>query len=148
MKNKALVISFLSASLFTVTCANARAASQQVENAKNDTENAAQDVKDYTFAEKAEFTKKMKIELVEINKDLDHLDAKIKGAGDTAREEAKPKLQALREKAELLGVKIDAAENATESTWDAVKSDSRNTYDELKHGVSEARRWVSDKLAP
>ena len=78
---------------------------------------------------------------------MDQLSAKIEKANDTAKAEAKPKLRALREKADQLGKQVDAARNATESTWDSVKAGSRKAYDEFE-GFNEARQWVSDKIAP
>ena len=62
--------------------------------------------------------------------------------------EAKPKLQALREKADQLGKQLDEVKNATESTWDSVKSGTRKAYDALKEGFQQSRQWVSDKIAP
>jgi ElaB/YqjD/DUF883 family membrane-anchored ribosome-binding protein len=79
---------------------------------------------------------------------LDQLAAKIEKSSDAAKAEAKPKLQALREKADQLGKQLDEAKNATESTWDSVKAGSKKAYNELKDGFNQARQWVSDKIAP
>jgi ElaB/YqjD/DUF883 family membrane-anchored ribosome-binding protein len=105
-------------------------------------------MKDYTYAQKAEFTQKMQGQLAKINKDLEQLAASIEKSSDTAKAEAKPKLQALREKADLLGKQLDGAKNATESTWDSVKEGSKKAFDELRDGFNQARQWVSDKIAP
>ncbi len=40
------------------------------------------------------------------------------------------------------------AKDATESTWDHVKSGSSKAYDDLKDGFQNARQWVSEKIAP
>ena len=54
-------------------------------------------MKDYTFAQKAEFIEKMHSQLTEINWDLDQLAAKIEKSGDATKAEANPGLQALRD---------------------------------------------------
>ena len=64
---------------------------------KKETKEAAQEMKDYAYAQKAEFVAKMQGQLDEINRDLDQLAAKIEKASDAAKAEAKPKLQALRD---------------------------------------------------
>jgi hypothetical protein len=38
--------------------------------------------------------------------------------------------------------------NATESTWESVKSGTRKAYEALKEGFQQSRQWVSDKIAP
>ena len=59
MKNKNLVITFFSAAVFTVGCNKEHTTSQQIDKIQTETKAAAQDMKDYTFAQKAEFTAKM-----------------------------------------------------------------------------------------
>ena len=102
MKNKTLVITFLSIAAFAVGCnkeQKEQTTSQQIENVKTETKQAAQDMKDYTFAQKAEFVKTMQGQLDTLNKDLDQLSAKIDSSSDAVKAEAKPKLQALRDQA-------------------------------------------------
>jgi len=148
MKNITFVITLFSTVLFAAGCNKEQTTSQQVENVKSETKEAAQEMKDYTFAEKAKFTEEMQSQLTEINRSLDQLDAKIENTSDTAKAEAKPKLQALREKANQLGKQLEAATNSTESTWETVKADSKKAYNELKDEINQARQWVSDKIAP
>lgn len=119
-----------------------------MEKVKTETREAAQDMKDYTFAQKAEFTAKMQGQLAAINADLDQLQAKIDKSSDAVKADAKPKLQALRDQADQLKKQIDASGNATESTWDSVKSGTQKAYDALKDGFNQSRQWVSDKIAP
>jgi hypothetical protein len=147
MKNKILAVTFLSAVILATGIASGQTASQGPDNDKSETKTTTQDVKDYTFAEKAKFTEEMKRQLAAINRDIEKLDAKIANDDAEAREKAKPELHALHVKADRLGKQIDAAKDATESNWDRVKADSRKSYNELKDGVNRAHRWVSDKLA-
>jgi chromosome segregation ATPase len=148
MKNKTLILTFLSIAAFAVGCKKEQTTSQQIENVKTETKQAAQDMKDYTFAQKAEFVKTMQGQLDALNKDLDQLAAKIDSSSDAVKAEAKPKLQALRDQAAQLNKQLEDAKNATESTWDSVKSDFQKAYDATKDGFNQARQWVSDKIAP
>jgi ElaB/YqjD/DUF883 family membrane-anchored ribosome-binding protein len=148
MKNKTLAITFLSIAAFAVGCNKEQTTSQQIENVKTETKQAAQDMKDYTFAQKAEFVKQMQIQLDALNKDLDQLAAKIDSSSDAVKAEAKPKLQALRDQAAQLNKQLDDARNATESTWDSVKNGFKKAYEATKDGFNQARQWVSDKIAP
>ena len=147
MKRNKLMIALLSAVAFTMGC-DKETTTQQINKVQAKTAEVSQDMKDYTYAQKAEFTEAMQKRLTGINKDLDELAAKIEKSSDTAKAEAKPKLQALREKAVQLGKQLDEARTATESTWDDVKAGSSKAYNELKEGFNQARQWVSDKIAP
>ena len=119
-----------------------------MDKVKTETKQAAQDMKDYTFAQKAEFVKAMQAQLAALNKDLDQLSAKIDKSSDAVKAEAKPKLQALRDQTAQLNKQLDEAKNATESTWDSVKGGFKKAYDASKNGFNQARQWVSDKIAP
>ena len=148
MKRSKLMITFLSAAAFVVGCDKEPTTSQQIDKVQARTAEAAQDLKDYSYAQKAEFVERMRSQLFEINNDLDQLAAKIEKSTDAAKAEAQPKLRALREQADKLNKQLDVAKNATESTWDGVKAGSRKAYDELKDGFNQARQWVSEKIAP
>jgi septal ring factor EnvC (AmiA/AmiB activator) len=157
MKHQQLVVTFLAISAFVVGCkpsaeqstTDTRAATaQQFDQVKKETKEAAQDMKDFAFAQKAEFVKKMQGQLDAINQDLDQLAAKIEKASDAAKAEAKPKLQTLRDQTAKLTKQLDEAKNATESTWGDVKDGFKKGYSELKDGFNQARQWVSDKIAP
>ena len=148
MKRKALLFTFLSAAAFTVSCKKTESPSQQLDKVQEKTAVAAQDMKDYTFAQKAEFTEKMGLQLAEISRELDQLAAKIEKSNDAAKAEAKPKLQALRAQTAHLNRQLDEVKNATESTWDEVKAGFKKGVSELKEGFHNARQWMSEKIAP
>ena len=148
MKNKTLVITLLSIAAFAVGCEKKQTTSQQMDKVQTETKAAAQDMKDYTFAQKAEFVKAMQGQLDALNKDLDQLSAKIDKSSDAVKADAKPKLQALRDEADKMNKQLDEARNATESTWDSVKAGFSKAYDATKDGFNQARQWVSDKIAP
>jgi chromosome segregation ATPase len=148
MKNKTLAITVLSIAAFAVGCNKEQSTSQQIDKVQTETKQAAQDMKDFTFAQKAEFVKTMQGQLDTLNKDLDQLSAKIDSSSDAVKAEAKPKLQALRDQVAKLNTQLDEAKNATESTWDSVKAGFNKSYEATKAGFNQARQWVSDKIAP
>jgi cytochrome c556 len=148
MKHKTLAIAFLTAAGFSVGCKQQDTTSQQIDKIQAKTTEAAQDMKDYTFAQKTEFTEKMQNQLAELNRDVNQLAVKIENSSDVAKTEAKPKLLALRDQAGKLNKQLDEVKNATESTWDSVKASSKKTYNELKDAFQQARLWASDKIAP
>jgi hypothetical protein len=148
MKNKMLFVTFLSAATFAVGCGKEQTTSQQIDQVQTETKQDAQDMKDYTYAQKAQFVKAMQTQLIALDKDLDTLSAKIDSSSDAVKAEAKPKLQALRDQSTQLHQQLADAENATDSTWDSVKADSQKAWDSLKSGFTSARQWASDKIAP
>ena len=148
MKNNTLLITFLSIAVFAVGCDKEKTTAQEIDKVQTETKQAAQDMKNYTFAQKAEFVKDMQGQLTTLNQDLDKLSAKIDGSSDAIKAEAKPKLQALRDQAAKLNQQLADAQNATESTWDGVKADCQKTYTALANDFTNARQWVSDKIAP
>jgi chromosome segregation ATPase len=148
MNRNKLMITFLSVAAFAVGCNREETASQQLDKVQEKTAEAAQDMKDYTFAQKAQFVEKMQVELAALNRDLDQLATKIEKSSDAVKAEAKPKLQALRDQTAQLNKQLDEVRNATESTWDSVKNGFKKAYESSKDGFNQARQWVSDKIAP
>ena len=148
MKHKTLLLALLSVAAFAVGCNKEQTASQQLDKVQAETKQAAQDMKDYTFEQKAEFVTQMQAQLAALNQDLDQLAAKIEKSNDAVKAEAGPKLQALRDQAAKLNQQLDEARNATESTWDSVKGGFKKAYQATKDGFNQARQWVSDKIAP
>jgi hypothetical protein len=148
MKNQTWVITVLAIAAVAVGCNKEQSAAQQMDKVQTETKQAAQDMKDYTFAQKDEFVKAMQAQLDALNKDLDQLSTKIDGSSDAVKAEAKPKLQALRDQVAQLNKQLDEARNANASTWDTVKAGCQKAYDATKTGFNQARQWVSEKIAP
>jgi ElaB/YqjD/DUF883 family membrane-anchored ribosome-binding protein len=150
MKNTLLAVTFLAAAAFAAGCgpSQEKSASDQLDKVKTETKADAREMKDYAFAQKADFVAKMQGQVDALNKDLDALSAKIDKSSDTVKADAKPKLQALRDEAAKMNKQLDDARNATESTWDSVKNGFKKAYESSKDGFQQARQWVSDKIAP
>ena len=156
MKHQYLLITLLGAAALAVGCdrseksttESGETTAKQFDKVKTETKEAAQDMKDYTYAQKTEFVEKMQTQLAALNRDLDQLAAKVEKASDAIKAEAQPKLQALRDQTAQLNKQLDEARNATESTWDSVKGGFKKAYEASKEGFQQARQWVSDKIAP
>ena len=148
MKKIILPITFLAVATFALGCNKDKSTAQQIDAVQAETKQAAQDMKDYTYAEKADFVKAMQTQLTTLNSDLAALATKIDSSSDAIKAEAKPKLQALRDQAAKLNDQLTAAQNATASTWDDVKAGSKKAYASLQQSFTEARQWASDKIAP
>jgi chromosome segregation ATPase len=150
LKHKTSLLTFVTVAVIAVGCEKEQTTSQKIDQLQTETKAAAQNLaeQDYTYAQKDEFTEKLKGQLAEINRDLDQLGAKIEASSAAAKAEAQPKLQALRDQAAKLNAQLDEAKNATESTWDSVKAGSKKAYADLKDGFIQVRQWVSEKIAP
>ena len=148
MKHEKLVITLLVAAAFAVGCDKKETTSQQLDKVQAETKQAAQDMKDYTYAQKAAFVETMQTQLTALNRDLDQLAAKVESSSDAVKAEAKPKLQVLRDQTAQLNKQLDEVKNATESTWDSVKIGFKNAYESSKDGFQQTRLWVSEKVAP
>ena len=148
MKCNRLVLSFLSSAILVMGCSKEATTSEQLDKAQAKTTEAAQEIKDYSYAQKSNFVEKMRGQLAALNADLDQLSAKIEKSSDAAKAEAKPKLQALRDQTAQLNKQFDDVKNATESTWDKVKDGFNKAYASSKDGFQQARQWASDKIAP
>ena len=149
MKN-ILLITFLLAAAFSMSCkpSTKETTAQQLDKAQAETKALAQQVRDYTFAQKAEFVTAMQAQLADLNRNLDELSAKIEKSSEAVKADAKPKLAALREQAAQLNKRLDEVTNATESTWGTIKADFEKAYADLKDGFAQSRQWLSDKIAP
>jgi tetrahydromethanopterin S-methyltransferase subunit G len=149
MKN-ILFITTIIAAAFVVGCkpSTQETTAQQLDKAQAETKAAAQQMRDYTFAQKAEFVTAMQAQLADLNRNLDELSAKIEKSSEAVKADAMPKLAALRDQATQLTKRLDDVTNATESTWGTIKADFEKAYAGLKDGFAQSRQWLSDKIAP
>ena len=148
MKHDSLILALLSFAAFAVGCNKEATTSEQLDKVQAKTAETAQEIKDYPYAQKSQFVEKMQGQLASLNTDLDQLSAKIEKSSEASKAEAKPKLQALRDQTAQLNKQLEEVKNASESTWDSVKSGFNKAYESSKNGFQEARQWVSEKIAP
>ena len=119
MKNTLLTLPVLALTVLASGCnppaEDAQATTtEQFAKVKSETKEAAREMKDYTYTQKAQFVSQMQGQLADINRDIDQLSAKVEKANDTVKAEAKPKLQALREQTAKLNKQLEEVANATE----------------------------------
>jgi capsule polysaccharide export protein KpsE/RkpR len=148
MKSRTSLIIVLTAASFVAGCNKEQSTAQQMDKVQTETKQAAADMKDYTYAQKAEFVKAMQAQLTALDQDLDKLAAKIDSSTAAVKAEAAPKVQALRTQAAALNQQLADAQNATDSTWDSVKAGSKKAFAALQTSFADARQWLSDKIAP
>jgi hypothetical protein len=148
MKKRIILTSVLSALAVTLGCDKEPTASQQLDRISNQTQQAAQSVNEYSYAQKDEFMQRMRIQLEALEQDLNKLAAKVENSSAAVKSQAKPKLDALREQAAQLRRRLEDIKHANEPTWDSVKAGANKAYDGLKDQFQKARQWLSDKIAP
>ena len=150
MKKTLLAITCVALASIAVGCkpSDTNSTSAQIDKLKTETKADAKEMKDYAFAQKAEFVATMQGQLDALNKDIDTLSAKIANSSDAVKAEAAPKLQELRDQAAVMDKQLAAAKAATASTWDDVESGAQKAYDSLKNDITQARQWAADKIAP
>jgi hypothetical protein len=109
---------------------------------------AAGQMPDYTFAQKAEFTAMMQTHLADLNRSMDEFAAIMARSSDAIKDEAGPRLATLRLQAKQLEKQLGTVTSATSSTWNVIKTDSEKAYSALKDGVTQSREWISTKITP
>ncbi|HTI99262.1 MAG TPA: hypothetical protein VL527_10305 [Dongiaceae bacterium] len=148
MKYQTSFLACLAAAVLTGGCDKTKTTTEEIDKVQEKTAAVAQDMKDYTFAQKTEFVSKMQVQVAALNQELDELSAKIDKSSDAVKAEAQPKIKALREQTAQLNKQLDAAKDATESTWDSFKGGFQTAYEATKSGFQQSRQWLSDKIAP
>jgi chromosome segregation ATPase len=161
MQHKRIAISIFSAAAFAVTIgckgesktastANndpALDASARLDQLKQDTQQAADSLRDYSYAQKTEYANKLRAELAAMNKELDTLAVRIEGSTASAKGEAKAKLEDVRNRVARLNTRLDELTRATESTWNDVKNGVKSGFDDLKESFTALKEWVGDKIS-
>jgi len=121
---------------------------QELVDATSAAQKTAEQMRAYAYEQRAEFIKKMNAEVAKLREEAQTLTAKVEAADASAKAEAAPKLDALREQMKLLEKQLVALNGATPTTWEGIKADSLKAYEAVGEGVNQARLWVSEKIAP
>ncbi|HUG13356.1 MAG TPA: hypothetical protein VMM36_20235 [Opitutaceae bacterium] len=148
MKHTTLLLVLIPAAAFLAGCEKPKTTTQDIAKVQAKTTAATSDMRDYTFAQKAEFSSSMKSQISEINRELDALETRLASSSAAVKAEAKPRIEALRLQSAALSKQLDLVNDSTESTWDSVKAGTKQAFGELKDGFNSARQWVSEKIAP
>jgi len=123
-------------------------AAAKLEKAKQQTREAVDATTEYAFAQRVEYAAKLRQELAAFNQELDELSTRIELSSASAKEEAKARLQELRNQIGRLNSNLQGVDGATESTWDEVKVRAKRGYDEMKESLKQSRQWLREKVSP
>jgi septal ring factor EnvC (AmiA/AmiB activator) len=121
--------------------------SQQLDQMKQDAKQTADDISNYTYAQKQEFITKMQAEVDELNAEFAQLSAKIAKASDATKAAAQPKLDDLKAQMAALNTDLDQAKASTETTWDQVKASVQKGYDSTKQAFVNAGQWIDKQVS-
>lgn len=122
--------------------------SQELVAATTAAQDVAEEMRAFAFDQRAVFTAKMTAKVEALRENVSTLSAKIDGSTAEVKSAAAPKLKALRDQMKVLEKQLVALEGATPSTWDGIKADSLKAYVAVDDGFDDARRWVSEQIAP
>ena len=156
MKNKNLPITIAFVGALSASCGMmdehaavdpelSAAADEKLDVAIASTQIVTEAIKDYAFAQRAQFASDRKAEMARIQTELDQLSVK---ADNAVRTDLETKLEAVRAKWAEAKQLLDKAESATEPDWSAVQRSFNKSYGELHTTFDEARRWLSDEIDP
>jgi paraquat-inducible protein B len=126
----------------------AETAASKLEDAKRESAEAGRAVRDYAYAERAEFIAEMNKELATIEAEMDRLTAKVESSEGEVKADAKLKLDGVRQKWAEAKKRLDDVEKATADDWDEVKRDVERSHGELKKAFDDTRQWLSEEIAP
>jgi cytochrome c553 len=154
MKRKLSFHAALCAAAFLIGCkpadnpsANDQTAPPQIDQVRKETREALKAANDYAYAQRKEFAAKMNAELEGLKEEMNQLAAHVEKSNAATKDEAAPRMKSLQERSDTLREKLDELKNATEATWEDVKAGVSKGADELKESVTQARHWLSEKLA-
>jgi Spy/CpxP family protein refolding chaperone len=159
MKSTTLIATLLAGAALAVACTSkdtewavwpsaGESPATNLDKAKGETKEAVQAMREYAYADKAEFAAKMRKELVSTQEEMDRLGAKVDKAAGVAKLDAKVRLAAAREKWYQAQRLLDQAETSTESNWDEAKNGYKRSYADLKVSFDAARQRLSETIAP
>jgi hypothetical protein len=99
----------------------------------------------YPFDKRAEFVDTMKVELVDIQKELDLFAAKVDKSQTTAivRDDRKATLASMQDKLVRTIEQLDKVKISSESNWNSTNTAFKKLYFSLKNSVNETRQRLN-----
>lgn len=126
----------------------AAAAAARSEAARTAAADAAEELRAFNYEARTRFSEEMKTKVASLRESLDALGAGLESASATVRAEAVARQAALRVQVEALEARIAALDAATPTTWETIKADAVDAYVAVGDGFDDARRWLSNAIAP
>lgn len=139
-------LTFLGLFAFALFTACKPSDSQEPKVGKNETNVST--AGDYSYSQKDAFISKIQAELNQLKQDMNALGDKIANGTEAVKEEAQPKFAALRDKVKNMDDQLAKVKNASASTWNDVKAGFEQASTDVKNSVTQARQWLSEKIAP
>src|SRR5674476_1328152 len=96
MKHENLLITLLAVAAFAVGCNKEQTTAQQIDKVQTETKEAAQDMKDYTYAQKSAFVETMQAQLAALDRGLDRRCGKGERSSGDLKAEGEPTLLPVR----------------------------------------------------
>jgi hypothetical protein len=115
-------------------------------NALEATKQSVHSLVDYSYDKKDAFIIRATTELDSIDQKIKELSDKAATASGAVKADAQLKIQTLRDQRAVLGQKLDAAKQATETQWNEVKTAFQKAYDEVKQSCADAWQWLAEKM--
>lgn len=135
MKRNAVILGL--ACVVAANAAGLRAQSTSGQKAKDDVKQTANDVKTYVGEKKADYEKRTKAELDELDAKIDQLVKKMSDLSQEGKKKAKAQVQALKKKRKATGKKFDKVKAASEKEWDKFKAGVDDAVNDLKKAYED-----------
>jgi hypothetical protein len=143
MNKKRTVVVFGLGCVLGANLAGLRAEGTAGGNVKDDVKQTASDVKTFVSGKKADYEKRIKEELDDLDAKIDQLGRKISGLGAEGKKKAQPRLKQLKAKRKIAGKKFAKVRAASEKEWEKFKDgvddalhDLKNAYEDFKADVN------------
>jgi len=102
---------------------------------------------DYTYAKKDEFVTQATADVNALDQKIRELSDQAAKANESAKDDARTKLQDVHNKREALDQKLNNVKTATEADWNNAKAAFRNSDEEVQNSIKQTWQWLSDKVS-
>lgn len=154
MKNKNISAAILAGTFLATGCsptsekseANSQTITKQIDKDQDTADDAALDLKVYTFEQKAEFMTAMNKRQAELEIKIEEISASVEKSSDKVKLKAVTKLAALREYSAQLNKQIGEIAKATPTTWESIRTETEKACLSVKDAVEASDQWLSEKV--
>ena len=130
MKRNAVILGL--AFVVAVNAAGLRAQSTSGEKMKADAKQTVNDVKTYVGEKKADYEKRTKAELDDLDAKIAQLDKKMSDLSIDGKKKAKAQVKELKKKRKAVGMKFAKVKAASEKEWEKFKAGVDDAVNDLK----------------
>jgi hypothetical protein len=126
--------------LACVVAANAaglRAQSTSGEKVKNDVKQTTNDVNTYVGEKKADYEKRIKVELDELGAKIDQLNNKMSNLGQEGKKKGQAQLKELKKKRRIAGMRFHKVKASSDKEWEKFKVGVDAAVNDLKKAYED-----------